>query len=365
MWEGRFDVRSLSHEPLIVMGRSNVPQWQQAAKRAVDFVGAIVAIIITFPIMALAAMAIWLEDRGAVTYTARRAGRQGEFFNMFKFRSMVTNADELKREMEAQNERTGPLFKVSNDPRITKVGRFIRETSIDELPQLFNVLRGDMSLVGPRPALPEEEAVFDDELRERFKVRPGITGLWQVEARSNAAFNAYRRLDLHYVENWNIGLDLRILLATAEQVVVTIALLPLRLIRRRSAVGVDGIAGATAADDNLEAVPTLKPTMLSSIFGLEIGIEWQRPPWPRDPIRQRWKWSPPQATGRTKPLTTSHRHRSEVGYKQFSQRFGVLPDLPGCFISGPKLVECRVFAERIHTHPEAGVRDKGQAFLRG
>ena len=119
----------------------------------------------------------------------------------------------------------------------------IRETSVDELPQLFNVIRGDMSLVGPRPALPEEEKVFDEELRERFKVRPGITGLWQVEARSNAAFNAYRRLDLHYVENWNIGLDIRILLATAEQVIVTFALLPLRLIRRRASGGVDGISG--------------------------------------------------------------------------------------------------------------------------
>jgi hypothetical protein len=152
--------------------------------------------------------------------------------------------------MRASNERTGPLFKVSNDPRITRVGRFIRETSIDELPQLINVVKGDMSLVGPRPALPEEEEAFDEELRDRFEVRPGITGLWQVEARSNAAFNAYRRLDLHYVENWTLSLDLRILLATVEQVVVTLALLPLRAIRRRPPAtdGVrTGAATATAA----------------------------------------------------------------------------------------------------------------------
>ena len=163
---------------------------------------------------------------------------------MYKFRSMVTNADELKKKMEAENERTGPLFKMSNDPRITRIGKIIRETSIDELPQLLNVLKGDMSLVGPRPALPEEEAVFDEELRDRFEVRPGITGLWQVEARSNAAFNAYRRLDLHYVENFTLWLDLRILLATAEQVAVSLALAPLRLLRRGA--GTDGIAASPA-----------------------------------------------------------------------------------------------------------------------
>jgi lipopolysaccharide/colanic/teichoic acid biosynthesis glycosyltransferase len=193
--------------------------------------------------MILAAVAIKIEDRGPITYTSRRTGRRGQYFEMYKFRSMVPDADKLRERIAAQNERTGPLFKMSNDPRITRVGKVIRETSVDELPQLFNVLKGDMSLVGPRPALPEEQQAFDEELRERSKVRPGITGLWQVEARSNAAFNAYRRLDLHYVENWNIGLDFRILLATGEQVVVTFAHLPLRFMRRRSAMRVDGING--------------------------------------------------------------------------------------------------------------------------
>ncbi len=249
MWEGRFDVRSLAHEPLIVMSRNDPHAWHHFAKRVLDIVGASIALLAFSPIMVLTALAIKLEDRGDITYTAKRAGRRGEFFEMYKFRSMVPNADQLKEEMAEQNERSGPLFKVSNDPRITKVGKLIRETSIDELPQLFNVLKGHMSLVGPRPALPEEEQAFDEELRERFKVRPGITGLWQVEARSNAAFNAYRRLDLHYVENWNIGLDIRILLATAEQVIVTFALLPLRFMRRRSGdTAVDGIAGSTPGD---------------------------------------------------------------------------------------------------------------------
>lgn len=242
MWEGRFQVRTLSHEPLIVMDRHAPARWQAVAKRVIDIIGASIALLLAAPVMAAAAVLIWFEDRGPITYSSRRIGVGGSPFRMYKFRSMVTNADELKKEMAAQNERTGPLFKVSNDPRITRIGRLIRETSIDELPQLFNVLKGDMSLVGPRPALPEEEEAFDDELKERFRVRPGITGLWQVEARSNAAFNAYRRLDLHYVENWTVGLDLRILLATAEQVVVSVALIPLRMFRKHSLT--DGIETA-------------------------------------------------------------------------------------------------------------------------
>lgn len=242
----RFDIRSLSHEPLVVLGRNSVRRSHLWVKRALDIVGASVLLILTSPLLLVTAILIWLEDRGPITYTAPRAGRRGQFFSMYKFRSMVANANDLKKQMQAENERTGPLFKVSNDPRITKVGRFIRETSIDELPQLLNVLKGDMSLVGPRPALPEEEAAFDEELRDRFEVRPGITGLWQVEARSNAAFNAYRRLDLHYVENWTIALDLRILLATIEQVVVTLALLPIRLLR--TSTSADGVACSSSEE---------------------------------------------------------------------------------------------------------------------
>ncbi|MGF1597365.1 MAG: sugar transferase [Acidimicrobiales bacterium] len=229
---GRFDIRSLSHEPLVVMERNSVRRSHLWAKRLLDVVGASLILIVTSPLMALTALLIWLEDRGPIVYASARTGRSSEPFKMYKFRSMVVDAEALKASMAGNNERTGPLFKVSNDPRITRIGRIIRETSIDELPQLLNVVRGDMSLVGPRPALPEEEAQFDEELRDRSEVRPGITGLWQVEARSNAAFNAYRRLDLHYVENWTLWLDLRILLATAEQVIVTLTLLPLRVFRR-------------------------------------------------------------------------------------------------------------------------------------
>lgn len=245
MGEGRFSVRSLSHEPLVVMERNPVRPTHVFAKRAVDIIGASVLLILAGPVMLATAALIKLEDRGPIIYAAPRAGRRGQFFSMLKFRSMVRNADALKAQMEADNERTGPLFKMSNDPRITRVGRIIRETSIDELPQLINVLKGHMSLVGPRPALPEEEAAFDEELRDRFGVRPGITGLWQVEARSNAAFNAYRRLDLHYVENWTLSLDFRILLATVEQVVISLFLLPLKAFRNAGA-STDGIATTVA-----------------------------------------------------------------------------------------------------------------------
>ncbi len=227
LWTGRFEVRSISHEPLVVMGhRRPLARWELAIKRAIDIVGALAALVIFAPVMLAVAAAIKLEDRGPVFFLQPRAGKDAEFFDMFKFRSMVTNAEDLKADLAAQNERSGPLFKMTHDPRITRIGRIIRGTSLDELPQLLNVLRGEMSLVGPRPALVEEEAAFEGEMRDRFDVRPGITGLWQVEARSNAEFGAYKRLDLHYVENWSLGLDLRILLATVEQTAVSLLLAP-------------------------------------------------------------------------------------------------------------------------------------------
>ncbi|MCP3988516.1 MAG: sugar transferase [Actinomycetia bacterium] len=294
MGRGRFTVRSLCHEPLVVMERKPMMHSHYWMKRVIDIVGATIALLIAAPVMIITALLIWAQDRGPVLYTAPRAGRRGQFFPMYKFRSMVTNAEQLKQDIKEDNERTGPLFKISDDPRITRIGRFIRETSIDELPQLINVLRGDMSLVGPRPALPEEEAAFDEELRDRFEVRPGITGLWQVEARSNAAFNAYRRLDLHYVENWNLALDLRILLATAEHVITTLVLLPfLRLLRGGArADGVctpSGLAGiedqlpgdlVTADEDrviDLRPAPRPTPAASSSLGEVRVGGNGHRP----------------------------------------------------------------------------------------
>jgi lipopolysaccharide/colanic/teichoic acid biosynthesis glycosyltransferase len=161
---------------------------------------------------------IKVEDRGPLFFKQVRIGRHGRPFTVYKFRTMVVNAEDRLKELQKENERAGPLFKMTRDPRITRVGKFLRDSSLDELPQLLNVLRGEMSLVGPRPALPAEVAQFDPELRDRLKVKPGLTGLWQVEARDNPSFDAYRRLDLYYVENWSVSLDLIILLATVEHV---------------------------------------------------------------------------------------------------------------------------------------------------
>ena len=248
LYRGRFQVTSLVHEPLVSIVPQRVPAWQLFVKRGADIVGASLVLLLVAPVMLLTALAIKLEDGGEVLFRQKRTGMGGAPFLMMKFRSMVPDAESRRAELEDQNERTGPLFKVSQDPRVTRIGSFIRESSIDELPQLINVLRGDMSLVGPRPPLPDEQARFDEELQGRFNVRPGITGLWQVEARSNASFNAYRRLDLHYVENWSLWMDLRILLATAEQVLVAVATAPLR--RLLGHTGSDQVAPPLAAVDS-------------------------------------------------------------------------------------------------------------------
>jgi len=163
------------------------------------------------------ALAIKFTDGGPVFFRQERVGRHGTLFPMVKFRSMVVDAEAKRGQLEAANERNGPLFKIDHDPRVTRIGRFLRATSFDELPQLFNVLRGEMAIVGPRPALASEVSQFDERLLDRLKVRPGMTGLWQVEARDNPHFGAYRRLDLFYVDNWSLNLDLVIVVATIDQ----------------------------------------------------------------------------------------------------------------------------------------------------
>lgn len=206
-------------------GRPTGAGW---SKRVVDVIGATALLIITAPVLAATAIAIKLSDGGPVFFRQARIGHDGAPFAMLKFRSMVTDAEALRCELEAQSERTGPLFKMSDDPRITAVGKIIRELSIDELPQLINIVRGDMSLVGPRPALPDEFAQFDEPLRKRVDVVPGLTGLWQAEARSDASFDRFRELDLRYVAAASPLLDLMILLATASEVITAIVRVPLR-----------------------------------------------------------------------------------------------------------------------------------------
>ena len=183
-------------------------------KRLLDVVVGALALVAAMPIIVLATVAIVLTDGRPILYRQVRVGRDGRRFHVLKLRTMYADAEKQLHLLHDQNERTGPLFKIAKDPRITKVGRLLRGAGFDELPQLWNVLRGEMSLVGPRPPLPREVEEFDEELLERFRMRPGITGLWQVEARDNPSFRMYRHLDLFYVENWSLGLDLGIILAT-------------------------------------------------------------------------------------------------------------------------------------------------------
>ena len=220
----RHSVHSVAHEPLVVLGARTPSRVHDTLKRGLDIAGSIVGLILAAPLLALSAIAILFDDGGPVLYRQQRIGRHGQKFSILKLRTMGVGADQDRDQLLEQNDRTGPLFKVNGDRRITRVGRLLRELSLDELPQLFNVLKGDMSLVGPRPALPEEVDEFDDELRGRSSVRPGMTGLWQVEARTNASFSAYRRLDLHYVENRTFWLDLRIILATIQMVLAAATL---------------------------------------------------------------------------------------------------------------------------------------------
>ena len=173
-----------------------------------------------------------------------RAGKGSRPFPVLKLRTMMVGAEEQLADLLEQNEREGgPLFKLTDDPRVTRVGKVLRATSIDEIPQLVNVLRGEMSLVGPRPALLGEVAAFDEDLLARQQVRPGVTGLWQVEARDNPSFSAYRYLDVFYVENQSLALDLTILLATARAVAVTFV----RALQRRPGVGIVPADGLEAA----------------------------------------------------------------------------------------------------------------------
>ena len=219
----RLRVQPLAYEPLLYLEPLSLSRLQLVAKRSLDLVLTFVALVLTLPLLLAAALAIKIQDRGQVVFRQERIGRNRKPFTMYKLRTMVPDAEQRLAALKGANERQGgPLFKLDKDPRVTKVGRVLRATSIDELPQLVNVLRGNMSLVGPRPALPSEVEDFDEELLARTHVLPGITGLWQVEARDNPSFGTYRRLDLFYVENWSVTLDLVILLTTIETEVARI-----------------------------------------------------------------------------------------------------------------------------------------------
>lgn len=184
-------------------------------KRFIDIIGAIVGLIISAPIILLVAVPLLLESRGGLFFKQQRVGRNGRLFYMYKLRSMYANAEQRKKEFEEKNHMQGLMFKMDNDPRITKVGRFIRKFSIDELPQFYNVLRGDMSLVGTRPPTLDEFEQYSSHHKRRLSMRPGITGLWQVSGRSQIEdFEEVVRLDCQYIDNWSPSLDIKILFKT-------------------------------------------------------------------------------------------------------------------------------------------------------
>lgn len=204
--------------PLVSLHRNAPRTISLALKRAGDFALSLAALIAAAPVMMGIAIAIRLESEGPIFYVSERIGRRGHVFRCFKFRTMVKNADQLRKNLDSLNERDGVLFKVRNDPRVTRVGRFLRKYSLDELPQFINVLRGEMSLVGPRPPIASEVEKYKLEHLRRLEVLPGLTGLWQVQARQDASFEKYIALDTAYVENWSFWLDLKILFQTAEVV---------------------------------------------------------------------------------------------------------------------------------------------------
>jgi exopolysaccharide biosynthesis polyprenyl glycosylphosphotransferase len=201
-----FPVMDLHWQPISRVGLS--------VKRFVDIVTSAIGLVFAAPLLALLALCIRLDSPGPAIYAAERAGIKGRKFRCFKLRTMQVDADAKKENLRAANERCGPFFKMENDPRVTRVGRWLRKTSLDELPQLWNILRGEMSLVGPRPHPLDDFEQYSIEHLRRLDVSPGLTGLWQVTARRDPSFETNMALDLEYIENWSLGLDLKILLKT-------------------------------------------------------------------------------------------------------------------------------------------------------
>jgi exopolysaccharide biosynthesis polyprenyl glycosylphosphotransferase len=211
----RFEVHDLGGRRYIGFVPVAAVSW---AKRALDLVLVSLGVLVLTPLLLLIALAIKLDSRGPVFYRQQRVGKNGRHFSMLKFRSMCVDAESRLDALRMHNEASGPLFKMRRDPRVTAVGRVLRRWSLDELPQLFNVLRGEMSLVGPRPPLPAEVEQYEDWQLGRLRAVPGLTGLWQVSGRSEVPFHDMVRLDLHYIRNWSMSLDLEILLRTIPTV---------------------------------------------------------------------------------------------------------------------------------------------------
>jgi exopolysaccharide biosynthesis polyprenyl glycosylphosphotransferase len=209
----RVHVRPVEGLPLLYVEEPTLSGVAWLVKNVLDRVAAVIGLLITLPLLLPVALAIKLSDGGPVFFRQSRVGREGKTFQVWKFRTMYVDAEERLAALVDQNESDGLLFKIRNDPRVTPIGRFLRASSLDELPQLINVLVGEMSLVGPRP-LPAEDGDFLGDVRRRLLVRPGITGLWQVSGRSDLSWDDAVRLDLYYVDNWSLSFDLTILWRT-------------------------------------------------------------------------------------------------------------------------------------------------------
>lgn len=205
--------------PVVALHRSDPRTVALLMKRAVDILVSMLALIAMFPLMLVITFAVLVDSPGPVFYVSSRIGKRGRVFPCFKFRTMVRDAEAKKGDLAHQNERDGILFKMSNDPRVTRLGRFLRKYSLDELPQFFNILRGEMSIVGPRPPIASEVANYTLEHFRRLEVMPGLTGLWQIQARHDSSFARYIALDTAYVENWSFWLDVKILVRTAQVVI--------------------------------------------------------------------------------------------------------------------------------------------------
>ena len=205
-------LKELAQEDIIVPNENKVYLF---LKRLIDIVGSGLGILILIPVFLIIGILIKLEDpKGSVFFSQKRNGLNGKEFNMYKFRSMVHNAEDLLESLMSKNEMDGPVFKIKDDPRITKIGKFIRKTSLDELPQLFNVLKGDMSLVGPRPPIPREVIQYNKYQYQRLLVKPGITCYWQVSGRNNIDFIDWMKLDIKYVREKNIWIDVKLIFKT-------------------------------------------------------------------------------------------------------------------------------------------------------
>jgi exopolysaccharide biosynthesis polyprenyl glycosylphosphotransferase len=211
----RVTVDDFHGKPLLVFRTTPDLTWQLICKRLIDVAGALAGLLVLGPLVMLpAAIVIRLTSPGPILFRQRRSGVHGRLFTMYKFRSMVDNAEMLRVELETFNEMSGPVFKMQQDPRVTPIGRFMRKTSVDELPQLWNVLTGDMSLVGPRPPIPSEVSQYDPWHRRRLSMKPGLTCLWQISGRNAIGFDQWMKLDLQYIDHWSLWLDIKILMRT-------------------------------------------------------------------------------------------------------------------------------------------------------